>query len=118
MLIRALSDKTGASIRSIRHYEAKGLLVSRRLENGYRDYDEKAIVKVKTIQLYLGLGLTTENIAQIIDCPAGAQYDRPVCKEAYKLYKDKLEVITKQIETLYSVQQQLQKRIKEFEQHL
>ena len=47
MLIRELSDRTGASIRSIRHYESKGLVYARRLANGYRDYDDNAIGREK-----------------------------------------------------------------------
>jgi DNA-binding transcriptional MerR regulator len=99
VLIRDVSCRTGASIRSIRHYESKGLLDARRLANGYRDYDDDAIAKVKTIQLYLSLGLSTENIAQIIDCPTLLQNDRPLCKEAYLLYKAKLDAVNKQMES-------------------
>ena len=55
MRIKELSLKTGASLRSIRYYEKKGLLPARRLPNGYRDYDETAIEQVKKIQLNLQL---------------------------------------------------------------
>jgi DNA-binding transcriptional MerR regulator len=115
MLIRDLSRRTEASIRSIRHYEAKGLIDVRRLPNGYRNYDDNVIVKVKTIQLFLSLGLTIEDIAQIIDCPASSQNYRPVCKEAYKVYKAKLDKVNEQMEILRAVQLRLQERIKEFE---
>ncbi|SFL75251.1 MerR family transcriptional regulator [Pelosinus propionicus] len=115
MLIRELSLRTGASIRSVRHYESKGLLEARRLANGYREYDEDAIAKVKTIQLYLNLGFSTDNIAQIINCPTLPQNDRPLCKEAYKLYKVKLDEVNKQLEILHSIQLRLQERMKEFE---
>lgn len=115
MLIRELSHRTGASIRSIRHYESKGLVYARRLANGYRDYDDNAIAKVKTVQLYLSLGLTTENITQIIDCPTSPQNDRPLCKEAYKLYKAKLDEVNEQLEILRTIQLRLQERISERE---
>lgn len=113
MLIKELALKTGASIRSIRHYEARGLLVSERLENGYRDYDEAAIARVKLIQLYISLGLTTEKIAQIIECPTLPQSDRPLCKKAYELYQVKLEEVNKQIDILLSVRQRLEERMRE-----
>lgn len=115
MLIRELSRKTGASIRSIRHYESKGLVYANRLANGYRNYDSNAIAKVKTVQLYLSLGLTTDNIAQIIDCPTSPPKDRPLCKEAYKLYKAKLDEVNKQLDVLRTIQLRLQERVKEFE---
>jgi DNA-binding transcriptional MerR regulator len=115
VLIRELSRRTGASIRSIRHYESKKLLDTKRLVNGYREYDDEAIAKVKTIQLYLSLGLSTDNIAQIIDCPTLPQNDRPLCKEAYQLYQAKLDAVNKQLEILRSIQLRLQERMKEFE---
>lgn len=111
MLIRELSHETGASIRSLRYYEAKGLIHVERLANGYRDYDDSAIAKVKTIQLYLGLGLTTDDIAQIIDCSTLPQTNQPLCKEAYKLYKAKLDEVNEQLAILHTIQLKLQERI-------
>ncbi len=115
VLIRELSRHTGASIRSIRYYESKGLVYAERLANGYRDYDDSAIAKVKTIQLYLGLGLTTDNIVQIIDCPTLPQTNQPLCKEAYKLYKAKLDEVNEQIAILHTIQLKLQERLGEME---
>ena len=68
MRISEVSRRTGVSIRSLRYYEQKRLLCPRRLENGYRDLDEEAVQRVKTIQMYLGLGLTTEQIEEILAC--------------------------------------------------
>jgi DNA-binding transcriptional MerR regulator len=115
MLIRELSYETGASIRSLRYYEAKGLIYAERLANGYRDYDKSAIAKIKTIQLYLSLGLTTDNIAQIIDCPTFPQTNQPLCKEAYKVYKAKLDEVNAKIEILRTIQSRLQARIDQVE---
>lgn len=115
MLIKELSHETGASIRSIRYYEAKGLIHAERLANGYRAYDDSAIAKVKTIQLYLGLGLTTDNIAQIINCPTLPENNKPMCKEAYKLYRAKLDEVNVQMEILRTIQSRLQERIDQME---
>lgn len=111
MLIRELSRKTGASVRSIRYYETKKLIQPSRLANEYRDYDEPAIERIKKIQLYLSLGLTTDDIAQIIECPTSTQQDRPLCKDAYKLYQAKLDEVNKQLVILRNVQLRLQDRI-------
>jgi DNA-binding transcriptional MerR regulator len=115
MRIKELSDRTGASVRSIRYYEAKGLIMTSRLANGYRDYDQGAIDKVKTIQLYLSLGLTTDEIAPIMECPADIQTSRPLCKAAYELYKVKLDEVNRQIVILQDVQFRLKERMQEFE---
>ncbi len=116
MLIKALALKTGASIRSLRYYETKHLIQANRLDNGYRDYDETSVQKVKTIQLYLSLGLTTEDIAGIIDCPTSFS-NRPLCQAAYQLYKTKLEEVNKQIAVLQQIQFRLEERIQELEQN-
>lgn len=115
MLIKELSRKTGASIRSLRHYEAKGLLMSRRLPNGYRDYDDNAVSRVKVIQLYLSLGLTTDKIAEVIECPTLPETNRPLCDKAYQLYRTKLKEVDQQIDILLSVRERLKERIKEIE---
>lgn len=115
MLIRELSHETGASVRALRYYEAKGLIHAERLANGYRDYDKSAIAKVKSIQLYLGLGLTTDNIAQIIHCPTLPENNKPMCKEAYKLYSAKLDEVNAQMEILRTIQSRLQERIDQME---
>lgn len=101
-------------MRSLRYYEAKKLLIAKRLENGYRQYDDTAVERVKTIQLYLSLGLNTEDIMQIIECPTTTQ-KRPLCKAAYELYQVKLAEVAKQMEILHNVQLQLQERISEFD---
>ncbi|MBU2700529.1 DNA-binding transcriptional MerR regulator [Sporomusaceae bacterium BoRhaA] len=116
MLIRELSRKTSASVRSIRYYETKKLLIPKRLENGYREYDETAVERVKTIQLYISLGLNTDDIAQIIDCPTSMQSGRPLCKLVRKLYKAKLADVNSKIAILHQVQLRLQERIQDFEE--
>lgn len=111
MLIRELSRKTNVSIRSIRYYETKDLITPNRLGNGYREYDETAIERVKTIQLYLGLGLTTDDITQIIECPTSLETDQPLCKAAYELYKARLNEVNKQLVILHTIQSRLQEKI-------
>lgn len=116
MLIREVSRKTGVSVRSIRYYEAKGLIDVNRLANGYRDYDESIIDRIKTIQFYLGLGLTTEHIVQIIQCPTSGH--KPMCKEAYRLYQIKLEEINRQLVLLNAIKSKLQERITQMENYM
>lgn len=115
MNISKLSNKTGVSVRSLRYYEAKGLLESERLENGYRNFHESAVDRVKVIQLYLGLGLSTKEIAQIIDCPVLVPDQQPPCEKAMNAYKTKLVEVEKQIEILQTLRLHLQQLIFNFE---
>jgi DNA-binding transcriptional MerR regulator len=114
MRISEISRRTGVSIRSLRYYEQKRLLYARRLENGYRDLDEGAIERVQTIQMYLGLGLTTEQIEEILDCTETSPFPHPlpVCEEELlALYQDKLQDVDHQMVVLTALHTRLTERI-------
>jgi len=113
VLISELSRKTNASVRSLRYYETKKMLTPKRLENGYREYDDTAIERVKTIKLYLSLGLNIDDILKIIDCSNTTQ-TRPMCPAAFALYKEKLYEVNRQIDILLDVQAKLLERISDF----
>jgi DNA-binding transcriptional MerR regulator len=114
MRISEVSRRTGVSIRSLRYYEQKRLLCARRLENGYRDLDEGTIERVQTIQMYLGLGLTTEQIEEILDCTETSPFPHPlpVCEEELlALYQGKLQDVEHQIAVLTALHTRLTERI-------
>ncbi|WP_062051465.1 MerR family transcriptional regulator [Bacillus sp. JCM 19034] len=117
MKISELSKKTGVSIRSIRHYEKKNLITSTRLDNGYREFEESSIERIKTIQLYLGLGLTTDQIEEFLSCiDSYPQYEmEELCDEVFDVYEDKLAEINKKIYALSIVKQRLEEQIKKKE---
>ena len=114
MRISEVSRRTGVSIRSLRYYEQKRLLCARRLENGYRDLDEETVKRVQTIQMYLGLGLTTEQIEEILDCTGTSTSPHllPVCEEELlALYQDKLQDVEHQMVVLTALHTRLTERI-------
>ncbi|MGY4691707.1 MerR family transcriptional regulator [Salibacterium sp. K-3] len=118
MKISELSKETGASVRSIRHYEKKNLIISERLDNGYRDFDKSAISLIKTIQLYLGLGLTTDQIEEILHCQRNNQQPEMdnLCDDLLETYEQKLDEVNHQMETLATVKQRLEKQIGHFKE--
>jgi MerR family transcriptional regulator, Zn(II)-responsive regulator of zntA len=121
MRISELSRRTGVSIRSLRYYEQKRLLCARRLGNGYRDLDEQAVERVQTIQMYLGLGLTTEQIEEILQCSriSPSPQPLPVCEEELlALYQDKLQDVAHQITVLTALHTRLTERIACLERQL
>lgn len=111
MKISQLSKITGASTRSIRHYEKKKLITAVRLENDYREFDESAIKRIRIIQLYLGLGLTTEQIEEILKCEDNGPEDYEFCEEMLGIYQEKLDQINRQISALEVVKHRLEKQI-------
>lgn len=68
LTIGDLSRETGASVRSIRHYDEHGLLASIRASNGYRMFPEKAVTQVRQIQRMIATGFTIEDIRGFPDC--------------------------------------------------
>jgi len=63
MRIGELSEKTGVSRDALRFYETRGMLVSFRRDNGYRDYAENAVQLVSMIKLAQSLGFSLSEIA-------------------------------------------------------
>lgn len=112
MKIGELSRRTGASIRSLRYYEAQGLIAPLREANGYREYSPLAEEQVRTIRFYLQLGLTTEQIAGFLNCVLS----RPekFCTEVLPVYERKLADIEAQIAQLARIRDNLVDRISSF----
>ncbi|MEI3612736.1 MerR family transcriptional regulator [Pseudogracilibacillus sp. SO30301A] len=111
MKIGELSSKTGVSIRSIRYYEEKKLIDPKRLENGYRIYSEKDVERIKAVQLFLELGLNTDEIFPIISCGSSHPVDSNssnCASTALSLYKEKLEKTREQINKLQKVERELE----------
>lgn len=70
MRVGELSRRTGASVRSLRYYEARGLLASARTTGGQREFEERAIERVALIRHLLAAGLGTAVIADVLPCMA------------------------------------------------
>ncbi|CAM3566470.1 MULTISPECIES: MerR family transcriptional regulator [Paenibacillus] len=113
MKISQLSKLTGVSARSIRHYEKKRLIRPKRLDNDYREFDEDAVDRVKAIQIYLGMGLTTDEIAEVLDCNDDYSEVYEYCEEMMDFYEDKLDEINARILRLAAVKQRLEEKIGE-----
>ncbi|MCA4727154.1 MerR family transcriptional regulator [Mycolicibacterium fortuitum] len=68
MKIGQLAEVTGSSRRALRYYEEEGLIVPRRMSNGYREYDDYLVDRVNQIRGLLGAGLPTRIVKQILPC--------------------------------------------------
>jgi DNA-binding transcriptional MerR regulator len=103
MTIGVLSKQTQASPRSIRYYEANGLLKSRRTANGYRDYDSEAIQIVKRIRWLLATGLSLRSIRVVLHCVSGSGNHRiELCPKTREVLEREVERIDSQVEKLRS----------------
>lgn len=77
MQIGELADRTGLSLRTIRHYDEIGLLVpSGRSDGGYRLYTEEDLDRLLLIRRMKPLGFSLESMKELLDAVA-AYRDAP-----------------------------------------
>jgi len=68
MRIGELAKLTDTAARSLRYYEAQGLIEPRRLSNGYREYDDYLVDRVIQIRGLIDSGIPTRIIKQMLPC--------------------------------------------------
>jgi DNA-binding transcriptional MerR regulator len=66
--IGELAQRTGVSERSLRYYEARGLLAAERTPGGHREYSDGAVDRVVLIQQLFAAGLHSRTIADLLPC--------------------------------------------------
>ncbi|WP_232375469.1 MerR family transcriptional regulator [Mycolicibacterium baixiangningiae] len=59
---------TGASVRSLRYYEQRRLLLSRRTGGGQRIYEQDAIERVLLIRELFAAGLSSDGVVKLLPC--------------------------------------------------
>src|SRR5690606_20721889 len=77
MRIGELATRTGASVRSLRYYEERGLIVSSRTPGNQRDFDETAVERVHLIRTLLTAGLSTATIDEVLPCMSDPDRQTP-----------------------------------------
>ncbi|MFJ7064613.1 MerR family transcriptional regulator [Streptomyces sp. NPDC101115] len=100
MLIGELSRRTGVSARSLRYYEAQGLLTAARGTNGYREYAEDAVLTVLQVRALLSAGLGTEVIRDVLPCARGERPEIELCVDLRALLGQELADMDERIEEL------------------
>lgn len=71
--IQEIARLAGTTSRTLRHYDDIGLLAPSRIAaNGYRHYDEAALVRLQRILLLRELGLSLPQIAEVLGASAGS----------------------------------------------
>jgi DNA-binding transcriptional MerR regulator len=100
MLIRELSRRTGVSPRLLRYYEEQGLLDPRRGPNGYRHYDDDAVVTVRQIRALLNAGLSTDVIREVLPCARGERPEIDMCVDLRAILGQELATMDERIDSL------------------
>ncbi|KWU27667.1 MULTISPECIES: MerR family transcriptional regulator [Burkholderia] len=112
LTIGKLAQLTGASVRSIRHYDEHGLLASVRAANGYRLFADNAVTQVKQIQRMIATGFTLDDIRGFPDCMLLIDGARS-CDQITDVQRARLEAIDRQIADLEKRRARLVKMLRD-----
>ncbi|MBO1415729.1 MerR family transcriptional regulator, partial [Streptomyces sp. FH025] len=93
MRIGELARRTGSTARALRHYEEAGLIDSEREPNGYREYGDSAVVRVRNIRALVSAGLTLEDIRPLLDCLDGDVLSRRPSEQVLGIARGRLAVL-------------------------
>ena len=104
MYIGKAAQLSGTTIKSIRHYEAIGLLPSPQRQGKYRIYSQHSVEWLKLIKCAQQLGFKLKEMLTIVENHPGQPLPWVVVSNAIELKKN---AVARQIEALQQVQAQL-----------
>ena len=111
MRVGELARRTGTTVRALRYYESAGLVVPRRLGNGYREYDPIAVRLVAQIRELMALGLTVEETRPFVESIADGSDGTDVCAAALATYRSTLTGLQARIGKLTAQRDALDARL-------
>ncbi|MGW0467576.1 MerR family transcriptional regulator [Streptomyces sp. NPDC003027] len=96
--IQEIARKAGTTSRTLRHYGERGLLEPSRIgANGYRYYDQAALVRLQRVLLLRELGLSLSAIAEVLE---GQRDTSAALRTHLALLEQERERIGRQIESV------------------
>jgi MerR family copper efflux transcriptional regulator len=111
MRIGDLARRAGVTTRTVRYYEGLGLLTSRREGGGHRHYEEQALLRLQKIDWLKGMGLTLEEIREVIPLYFGDHTGTRGRKKMITLLERRLAQTEERIEGLVSHRDELRAAI-------
>jgi DNA-binding transcriptional MerR regulator len=111
-----LAKQAGVSADTLRHYEKKGLLAApRRGPNGYREYPESAVHRVRLIQRALDMGFSLDDLARVLrQRDAGGA----PCREVRAIAAARLKALDARIRELRNLRLELRLLVEEWDARL
>ncbi|MET7373407.1 MerR family transcriptional regulator [Micromonospora arida] len=111
MLIGELAERAGTSPRTLRYYEAHGLVRAQRSANGYRDYDESELRVVREIRALLDVGFGLDDVRPFVACLRAGNTSGDVCPDSVLVLRRKIVEVDAVIDRLGAVRQQLHSQL-------
>jgi len=113
MRVGELARRTGTTVRALRYYEAAGLVVPRRLGNGYREYEPVAERMVGQIRELMALGLSVEETRPFVEAIAAGADEPEVRAAALVTYRNTIIGLQERIGRLTAQREALGARLDE-----
>ena len=111
MRIRELAAQVGTTTRTLRYYEAEGLLPAGRSANGYRVYDEQHVRLVREIRSLQAIGFSLEDVRPFVECLLTGHGSGDDCPASVDVYRRKLAYLERHITELQDVHGRLSERL-------
>lgn len=116
MQIGELASQAGVTHRTIHYYERIGLLPpAQRAKAGHRRYDESTIGRLHRIAAFKNLGLSLDEIAEVLNAIDGPESDPAAADRALAALKRHLAQAETRMRELFSLRQALVADIQKIE---
>ncbi|MEU0742403.1 MerR family transcriptional regulator [Streptomyces sp. NPDC006134] len=90
MRIGELAARAGTTTRTLRYYEARGLLSARRDDKGHRTYDERDLRLLEQIRTLRDFGFELEETRPFVECLRAGHPEGDSCPASLAVYRRKL----------------------------
>jgi len=111
MRIRELAAQVGTTTRTLRYYEAQGLLPAGRSANGYRVYGEQHARLVREIRSLQAIGFSLEDVRPFVECLLAGNGSGDDCPASVDVYRRKLAYLERHITELQDARSRLTERL-------
>ncbi|MEV6054205.1 MerR family transcriptional regulator [Streptomyces sp. NPDC052107] len=105
MRIGELAARAGTSTRTLRYYEARGLLPARRDDKGHRTYDESDLRLLQQIRTLQDFGFELEETRPFVECLRAGHPEGDSCPASLQVYRRKLAELDALIGQLSAVRE-------------
>ncbi|MDF3297791.1 MerR family transcriptional regulator [Streptomyces tropicalis] len=107
MRIGELAARAGTTTRTLRYYEARGLLPARRDGNGHRAYDERDLRLLRQIRTLQDFGFELEETRPFVECLRAGHPEGDACPASLQVYRRKLAELDALVAQLNDVREQV-----------
>lgn len=111
MRVKVAASRLQVSIKTLRYYEAVGLIEPVRLPNGYRDYSEADVALARQVATLTALGLSAHATRPFVECLRQGHRESDDCVESLVAYRNEIARLDALVTELTASRAMLQARL-------